>query len=398
MDNIKSYLDLLLYRNKIIELYFSVYKDYKILKPFSLDSKNDITLDFVNCTICGAKENISHNKTGENYVLNQPCLRNNHIDALKDKNKDTNYMGYFTMLGGFCYINNKENWISKFNEIVAKQFEFFRTIYKDNLIKLTIPIQYVRYLPLYEETKEKLLNNNCQIIYSDIDKNNLRWKYGIEGIQGYGTRWEITNKKGKFVNCGNDIILFKDNKAIGIDFGSGLETLISVINGEEHLVYSNVICSDLIKKFCKENKNNEKLIDCITSLLCTEYFKEYHSLRIKYIKYMYIKIICAISIINNISDEFLILLMDDINKHIGIETSKSNSQIINEIKKQKQFLYDISFSGNIEKIINKYDELNKVYRLRGYKNNISYIEIEAIKFIREKEKEYEKTRKIKKRG
>ena len=66
-------------------------------------------------------------------------------------------------------------------------------------------------------------------------------------------------------------------------------------------------------------------------------------------------------------------------------------------KKQKQFLYDISFSGNIEKIINKYDELNKVYRLRGYKNNISYIEIEAIKFIREKEKEYEKTRKIKKR-
>lgn len=112
---------------------------------------------------------------------------------------------------------------------------------------------------------------------------------------------------------------------------------------------------------------------------------------------MYIKIICAISIINNISDEFLILLMDDINKHIGIETSKSNSQIINEIKKQKQFLYDISFSGNIEKIINKYDELNKVYRLRGYKNNISYIEIEAIKFIREKEKEYEKTRKIKKR-
>lgn len=396
MEDIKNYLDLLLYRNKIIELYFAVYNDYKILKPFSLDSKNDITLDFVNCTICGAKENISHNIIGENYVLNQPCLRNNHIDALKDKNKDTNYMGYFTMLGGFCYINNKENWIRKFNEIVTKQFKFFRTIYKDNLIRLTIPIQYARYLPLCKETKTKLLNNNCQIIYSDIDETNLKWKYGIEGIQGYGTRWEIKNKNKKFVNCGNDIILFKDSKAIGIDFGSGLETLISVINCEEHLVYSNVICSDLIKEFCKENKNNEKLIDCITSLLCVEYFKKYHSFRIKYLKYMYIKIICAISIINNISEEYLILLMNDIAKNIGIEVPNNNSPIINEIKKHKQFLYDISFSNNMEKIINEYDELNKVYRLKGYKNNISYIEMEAIKFIREKEKIYEKTRKIKK--
>ena len=136
MDDIKNYLDLLFYRNKIVECYYSIYNDYKILTPFSLDSKEDITLDFVNCTICGAKDNISNNRVGENYIISQPCLRNNHIDALKDKNNKTNYMGYFTMLGGFCYINDKDNWIQKFNEIVIRQFTFFKTIYKDNFISI----------------------------------------------------------------------------------------------------------------------------------------------------------------------------------------------------------------------------------------------------------------------
>ena len=97
MKDIKNYLDLLFCRNKIIESYYSVYNDYKVLIPFCLDSKDDITLDFVNCTICGAKKNISNNIVGENYILSQPCLRNNHISALKDKGDGTNYMGYFTM-------------------------------------------------------------------------------------------------------------------------------------------------------------------------------------------------------------------------------------------------------------------------------------------------------------
>ena len=398
MNNIDNYLDLLLYRNKIIECYYSIYKDYKILTPFSLDSKDDITLDFVNCTICGAKDNIANGKIGENYILSQPCLRNNHIDALKDKDTKTNYMSYFTMLGGYCYINENDNWIEKFNDIVLKQFSFFKILYKNNLIKLTIPIQYKQYLPLLENTKKILLDNNCDIVYSYEDEKNLKWKYGIDNVDGYGTRWEIENSKNKLVNCGNDIVLFKNNDAIGIDFGSGLETLISVLNGKDHLLYSNIVCSDLVKSFCKDNQNNEKLIDSLISLLCIEYYKEYHSFRIKYLKYMYTKIISAICIINNISEEFLITLMNDIRKNIGIKSNEKNKLIINSIINQKQYLYDISFSKNIDKLVEVYEDMKKNYKLRGYKKNISYVELEALKCIREREKEYEKTKKIKKRG
>lgn len=398
MSDIKNYLDLLLYRDKIVKFYYSIYDDYKVLTPFSLDAKDDITLDFVNCTICGAKYNISNNKVGKNYILSQPCLRNNHIDALKDKNSKTNYMGYFTMLGGFCYINNKDDWVQKFNEIVLKQFSFFRTLYKGNSIQLTIPIQYKDYLPLAQKTKEVLLNDNCEIIYSLEDEKNLKWKYGIENVQGYGIRWEIKNSNRKFVNCGNDIVLFKNKKAIGIDFGSGLETLVSVLTNEDHLLYSNVVCSDLIKNFCNGNQNNEKLIDSLTSLLCIEYYKKYYSFRIKYLKYMYIKIISAISIINNISDDKMILLINDICKNIGIERDKKVDLIADSIKNQKQYLYDISFSKKIDKLVNMYENFKSNYSLRGYTKNISYIEMEALKLIRKEEKKNEKTKKIEKRG
>lgn len=397
MDCKFNYLDLILYRNKIVECYYSIYDDYKVLTPFALDSEQDITLDFVNCTICGAKENICKNIVGDNYILTQPCLRNNHIDALKDKDRKTNYMSYFTMLGGFCYINDNDNWIEKFNDIVINQFAFFRTLYENNFIKLTIPSQYKEFLPLLEETKSELLKSNCKIVYSDIDEKNLKWEYGIEGVQGYGTRWEIMNLKNKLVNCGNDIVLFKNGKAIGIDFGGGLETLVSVLNGEEHLLYSNIVCSDFIKSFCKENTNNEKLIDCLTSILCIEYYKKYYNFRIKYLKYMYVKIISAICIINDISEEFLILLMNDICKTFGIENNKKNISIISMIENQKDFLYHISSSKSIERLIDIYEDAENIYELRGYKKNISYIEIEALKFIRKKEEENEKAEKIKKR-
>ena len=112
---------------------------------------------------------------------------------------------------------------------------------------------------------------------------------------------------------------------------------------------------------------------------------------------MYIKIISAICIINNISEEYLILLINDICKNISIKDNKKNILLINEIKKQKEYLYNINFSKNIEKLVNTYEETKNIYNLRGYKKNISYIEIEALKFIKEKEKRDEKAQKIKKR-
>lgn len=389
-----NYEELKLYRNKIVECYCFVYKDYKFLPPVSLDSKNDVTLDFVNCTICGAKDNLYNSTIGEDYIMVQPCLRNNHIDILKNRNQSINYMGYFTMIGGFCYIDNGKEWVEKINEIVLKQFSFFRMLYEQNFIRLTIPIHYKEFLPLTSETMTVLKNNNCEIMYSETDQENLKWKYGISGIEGYGTRWEILNSKKEFVNCGNDIVLFKNGMAIGIDFGSGLETLVSVTNGKQHLLYSNIVCSDLVRNFCNGNCLNEKFIDSLTSLLCIEYYKEYHSFRINYTKKMYIKIISAICVINNINEQLLCLLMEDICKNINVEHMTKNILILREIIEQKNFLYKISDSKNVVKLLE--GNSKNICELKGYNKNIFDIEIGAIEFIREREFENEKTKKIKK--
>lgn len=37
------------------------------------------------------------------------------------------------------------------------------------------------------------------------------------------------------------------------------------------------------------------------------------------------------------------------------------------MKKQKEYLYNISFSKNIEKLVNMYEETKNIYNLTGYK-------------------------------
>ena len=54
MEKLVEHLSLHQLRLHIINKYFQVYKDYSVMESMDLDS-DDITLDFVSCTICGAK-------------------------------------------------------------------------------------------------------------------------------------------------------------------------------------------------------------------------------------------------------------------------------------------------------------------------------------------------------
>jgi len=395
LDKSNNYLELLQLRHKIEEEYYKVYCDYEILESYHLDAKEDISLDFINCTICGAKNNLMNRKLGNNYVMLQNCLRNNHIELLKKTNSISNYMSFFTMLGGFHYINPTENWVEEFNKIVLRQFKFFRILYPTNLIILTIPDDYITFLPLTINTKEYLLNNNCFIEISKIDAKNLKWKYGIKDIKGYGTRWEIATKENKLINCGNDIILFDKVKPIGIDFGSGLETLVAVINDNENLLYSNIICTDEIKSFCINNTNKEKLIDALTSIICIIEYKEYKNFQVKNLIRMYIKIASAIMIIENITNEDLIEIIKNISETLKINYESFIDQIIIEIIKQQEFLKEITKTEIGKEII----DINKSgieprYYIKGYFQNIYDIELKAMEKIIEKENKYVKAREI----
>ena len=388
-----DYLKLLLLRERIINLYYEVYSDYQIAESVSLDEDRDITLDFVNCTICLAKENISKGEKNNNYVMVQPCLRNNHINLLSSYFEESNYLSYFTMLGGFYYIENQEKWIDEFNKIVQRQFNFFRKIKDDIEIRLTVPYHYFGFLPLASETKKLIYENNGSIIYSKADKENLKWKYGIDGIIGYGTRWKLKDINGKFVNCGNDILLFDEiGNAIGIDFGSGLETIVSVLNGEKNLLYSNIVCSDYIRDFCNYDSLNEKLVDSLLSFICCEHYKKRKNFRIKYLMFLYMRIISAILLINDISIDLLNELIIEICKNINIEYEMVAMNIISQVSEQQKFLDRLSKTSSGKNAV-KYFESKR----NRYERKLLNMEVYALKKLIDKEEKSDKTKKIRKR-
>jgi len=397
MKDLDNYIHLQNLRSKIINNFFEIYSDYKIMDSLELGNDEDITLDFASCTICSAKKNIIDHKKGENYVMYQYCLRNNQINMLKSCVEQSDYMSFFTMLGGYHYIDESEDWKDEYNKIIYRQISFFRKLYPQNKIRLTIPEQYIGLLAIYYSTLKFLENNNCEICYSKVDGDNLKWKYGIQDVQGYGTRWEVYNNLNGYINCGNDILIYQNNKPIGIDFGSGLETLVSVYNDHKNLLYSNLVCSDFIKEFCYGNVFNEKLIDCLTSLLCINNNKKYKSFRIKYLIYIYIRIICAITIINCINDEKLELIIKNLCNNLDINYNIIVEEIINKIHEHQKFLYDLSNSNKGEYLIAKLKEGILPFAMRKYKKNVTDIEIYALEVIRERENKNVKTRKIEKR-
>ena len=140
--------DLVSLKNNICQSYLNFYNKYgfQILPPLPLDNKDDITLDFTNCTICTAKNNLINRIPGEDYVMFQPCMRNTHIDQLGNVNTKDYFLSYFTMIGGFKYYKS-DMFNEEFSKVIKSEFDFLS--HYGNQIILTIPVQYKKYLPVY---------------------------------------------------------------------------------------------------------------------------------------------------------------------------------------------------------------------------------------------------------
>lgn len=352
---VMEYKELISLRKSICNNYLETYvkKGYVINPSLPLDNKDDITLDYTTCTICSAKKNIINGKIGKDYVMVQPALRNTHINNLGNVNTINQYFSYFTMIGGFHYytVGNYENDLS---EVVKTEFCFFKRYVND--VTLTIPIQYSNCLYLNDECIDYLKDNKCKIIYSTNDEENLKWKYGMNGIIGYGTRWELSNG-GDLVNFGNTINVYKNGLPVGIDFGGGLEALIYSYKKLKSCIYANEALTDKCKDFCEESNVNEKIIDCIISSMCIIASKDLIVARDKVILDEYMRILHSLSVLQNISKERIFGFVSDIIAQ-EIENFK-NEYLLEKFKKyyataEDNFSILIS-SKNIDEVINLVD-------------------------------------------
>ncbi len=396
--NYKELIDL---KNNICNEYLDHYcrNGFVKIPPLPLEYKKDITIDFTTCTICSAKENIRNKVTGEDYVMIQPALRNTHMDNLGKINTENYFFSFFSMMGGFKYYSDESAHINEFSQIIKNEFDFLKK-YSQKVV-LTIPIQYKNKLELNEETLEYLKRNNCVIKHSENDEENLKWKYGIANVVGYGTRWEVFNG-GDLVNWGNTINVFVDGKEYGIDFGGGVESLIYSYLKLKSSIYANDGMTDLIKEFCNNDSIKEKIVDCIISSMCIITNKEKIILRDRFILETYINILHSYMVLNDIPKEKIMELVDDINNNNILYLNGENvhdtfeKYMDNAIKKHHIILKSKNIDiilKLMDKCYNKNDdnwrENKRIIHSHyfGYFANLSDVEILALSKSKKKYKE-----------
>ena len=306
-------------------IYYYVNKGYLEVSPLPLNYRDDVTLDFTTCTICSKKKNIKETTKGKDYIMIQPALRNTHIDVLSKIHGDDYFFSFFSMMGGFKYYSNEYLYTKEFNEVLKNEFNFLCKY--ANKIILTIPIQYKNILKIDNITLIYLKRKNCMIKYLEDDEKNLKLKYGINNVEGYGIRWEISNG-GDIVNWGNTVSVFVNKKPFGVDFGGGVESLIYANQNLKSCIYANDAMTDLTKDFCNNNSLHEKIIDCLISSMCIIANKDDIILRDKYILSKYMNILNSLIILTDISKEYIFTIVEDINSKNIPFLNKSNMNVI----------------------------------------------------------------------
>lgn len=403
-----NYSELIKLKKEICSKYINHYvnKGYVEMPSLPLNYANDITLDFTTCTICTAKDNIKQQKKGKDYVMIQPALRNTHIDVLGKMQEDDCFFSFFSMMGGFKYYSDELKSAEEFSKIIKSEFEFLKEY--GNQIILTIPYQYVNYLKIDSSTLKYLKDENCIIKISTNYEKDLKWKYGINNVEGYGTRWEISNDSD-IVNWGNTINVFVDGKPFGVDFGGGVESLIYANKKLKNSIYANDAMTDLTKEFCENSSLHEKMIDCIISSMCIIANKEKIILRDRYILDKYMSILNSLMILNNISKEYILTIVNDINlKNINFLNKENMIEIFDSYLDKASYNYFLILnSHNINQVLklldlcyNEYDnqwiqnkKIIKSHYLK-YFLNLSETELFALQdskknLIKRKEKKYD---------
>lgn len=398
-----KYEDLIDIKSKICSDYIKYYKNngFEEFVAMPLYNKNDITLDFTTCTVCTEKENIKENKKGKDYVMIQPALRNTHIDVLRKADTDDYFFSFFSMMGGFKYYNNQIEYQKEFSELIKSEFDFLKKY--NSYVLLTIPIQYNDNLKIDDKVTKYLKTNGCGIKYSDNDEKNLKWKYGINNVVGYGTRWEIANG-GDLVNWGNTINVFVDRKPFGIDFGGGVESLMYSNLNLKNSIYANDAMIDNARLFCCDDSMKEKMLDCIISAMCIIANKPKIALRDKYILEIYMNLLSSYMTLSETNQSIISELVREINENNIPFLHRENMKIIFEqylekaIKNQRIILN----SDNMDKILNlvslcyngdeNWKNSKKIINshFSKYFSNLSEVDLLALQKSKTKKKERKK--------
>lgn len=363
--------------DSLLSFYAKLYRDdnFYLETALPLISNDDISLEFINCTICLAKQNIKNNIIGKDYILFQPAIRTKNYNGVLDVIHQTRYASCFTMIGGYKYIKNAVDCPIDLERILLNEAKFLNHFFSQK-VQLTIPEQYVNKIPISQDFISKLVAEGIKIIYSQDDMKKLKWKYGISGVEGFGIRWSII--EDRIINWGNTVVLYRGDSPIGIDFGGGLEILLQAYCSLPHCVYANRRITQQIADFIC-NQTRLKITDALVFLF--DVFEatddiESCSARIKYILNQYVRSLAANIIRDNISFcEFSILVESMATENLN----SAKDYILMCVDKRIQELKILSSS---KKVVSAIEAINNGESVQAtYVHSLKPVEIEALQHL-----------------
>ena len=213
---------------------------YEKIQPVDIASSYDKSTIFIGSSISTFKPMLEDYKIPEcGAVVVQPCMRTQNKKNLYNDEVVPEYNSYFNIIGGIAPLNKTEDVCNHFTDYLRNDLNIDPSC-------LTIKIN---------RDDMDLLQGVSNLGDIKIEMNTrepkyYRWIYGMEGISGRGLTYSVKNfNSGTNGDIGNIIIMDKGGKSVAVQWGFGVETILSRVFGKKYPIESSLIGQACFPKF-----------------------------------------------------------------------------------------------------------------------------------------------------
>jgi len=247
---------------------------------------------------------------------------------------------------------NQNSWpTAEFSRIILRTFVILKSLYKNFDITLTIPSYFEEKLPISEDTFRILTTYNCHIKFLDTPS------FEEEEIERYNVYWSISNQPNVVYIIESDYIQFEKQEIKEVGFISYLNNMISAKTfgqSDSGLLEMSLDCDGDLKR-------------ALVNLVCAYSYgkdKYYQSV------YLSLKTVTSLMVILDLDIEIIKQYILDICHQLDIGNMSFVEALLREIS------YSIS-------------KINALAKTSRCKDDMSYIDLVAIKMLRDNPKKLE---------
>lgn len=215
--------------NKVItDYYTSAGLEFK--EPIDLLPKDvDKSVTFTSATINGMKGYLRGEEqiSSKGIFTIQPCLRTQNLDY-RYENVVPKFGSYFNMFGSLYPAD-------ELNDVYDTTIDFVNTVLgipKDSII-------------IHKSSQHEVFNalkdRDKAVQWREDEIDWYDWTYGEDGIKGIGITIDIPNKSsvGETQEIGNIVLIMKNKIPLAVEWGFGLETTKSRLQGLPHPIFAS---------------------------------------------------------------------------------------------------------------------------------------------------------------